>query len=103
MRMQRPLAAVAAACLGCAAAAAQPPPAAKDENRLQPDLRTPPGRTATGMLAAVPVGEGAAFGFGRFSVAEPPRPRTNLEPVRDPSDITRRRRGIGGLGLRIAF
>jgi hypothetical protein len=111
MTMRRLCVALAATCaLGAAAAAhaaaAEPRKgrAPKEESpRIDTDLRAPPGAAPGGMLALAPLGEAGAIGLGRFSVPEPPRPRTNLEPERHPTDVSRSRRGIGGLGLRMVF
>ena len=78
-------------------------PAEEQSPRLNLDLPPPPGARSGDMLPLLPVGERGAIGFGRFSVPEPPRPRTHVEAERDPADVGRRRRGIGGLGLRMAF
>jgi hypothetical protein len=109
MTMRRLLTALAAGCaFGAAAAEAAPPrkaqqPPEEQSPRLNLDLRAPPGSASGDMLPLAPVGERGAIGFGRFSVIEPARPRTNTEPERDPTDVGRRRRGIGGLGLRMVF
>ena len=76
----------------------------KEDPRLGPELRAPAGSAVRpGMLAQLPVGDGAAIGVGRFSVLDPPRPRTHVENERHPSDVGRRHRGIGGLGFRMNF
>ena len=104
---RRLAAALAASCiLGTAAQAqtAQPArPAAPRDHRIAPELREPPGRSSSGMLARLPVGDDAAIGIGRFSVLETSRPATNIERERDPMSIRRREQGIGGVGLRITF
>lgn len=107
MTMRRLCVALAATCaLAAAAAHAEPRksrPAKQESPRIDPDLRPPPGSGSADMVALAPIGERGAIGLGRFSVLEPPRPRTHLEPERDPTDVGRRRRGIGGLGLRMVF
>ena len=61
---------------------------------------------AEGVAAALDDLDGSgdvSVGIGRFSVIEPPRPRTHMEADRDPTNVRRRERAIGGLGLRITF
>lgn len=97
---------LAAACALAAPAHAAPRKAQAPEEqspRLNPDPRPPRGTGHRDMLPLLPIGENGAIGFGRFSVPEPPRPRTHIEAERNPTDVSRRRRGIGGLGLRMAF
>ena len=109
MRTARAALAIAACCaLGTFAASAaeahskrSKPPA--DEPRIDPNLRDPSAGRSGAMVPLLPLGEDAAIGVGRFSVPEPPRPRTNLERERAPSDLARERQGIGGLGLRMNF
>ena len=101
--LRRLTAALAVSCALCATAIAQPARAPPNPNdpRLRPELREPP--RGERLIALVPMGTDAAIGLGRFSIAEPPRPRTNIEPERNPADVGRDRRNIGGLGLRIIF
>ncbi|HEX8194524.1 MAG TPA: hypothetical protein VF552_16675 [Allosphingosinicella sp.] len=110
MTMRRLCVALAATCtLGAAATTAadatprRADPLKEQSPRIDPDLRPPPGSAPADMLPLAPLGDTAAIGLGRFSVPEPARPRTHVEPERDPTDVSRRRRGIGGLGLRMAF
>ena len=68
-----------------------------------PALRDYPDAPRGGLIAAVPVGDDAVIGVGRFSVGEIARPRTNTEFERNPTDIRRRRSGIAGMGFSLRF
>ena len=99
--LRRLVGALAASCALAAPAVAQQPQ--QSEHRLRAELRAPPGGEPGRMLALVPMGEDAVIGLGRFSIVAPPRPRSHVERERDPTDIRRRERGIGGFGLRVVF
>jgi hypothetical protein len=114
MRMRRLAAALAASCALCTTAGAQPP--GNQDPRLPAATRHQPeaGRTADAAVRAersrrpegmfeLNDGGDVAIGIGRFSILEPARPRSNMEAERDPTNVRRRERGIGGLGLRISF
>ena len=85
---------------------AAPPPAPNPPLRDRfpaPALRDYPQASRGGLIAAVPVGEEAVIGVGRFSVGEIARPRTNTEFERNPTDIRRRQNGIAGMGFSLRF
>ena len=112
---RRPLAALALSCALCTAAHGQPaagPPADPDaRHRVEPapateaDLavRADRSRPPAGSMVTLPGANEISVGIGRFSVIEPPRARTHMEVDRAPTNVRRRERGIGGLGLRITF
>ena len=60
-----------------------------------------PGRN--GLIAAFPIDDNLHIGLGRFKVAEPPRPRTHMEPERAPTDLRRRERGVAAVGVSLRF
>ena len=57
----------------------------------------------SGLIAALPIDDNVQIGLGRFKVAEPPRPRTHMEPERAPTDLRRRERGVAAIGLSLRF
>ena len=57
----------------------------------------------SGLIAAMPIDDNIQIGLGRFRVAEPPRPRTHMEPERAPTDLRRRERGVAAVGMSLRF
>ncbi len=57
----------------------------------------------SGLIAAFQVDEDIHVGIGRFRVAEPPKPRTNMEAERAPTDLRRRERGVAAIGMSLRF
>jgi hypothetical protein len=49
------------------------------------------------------VGANTFIAVGRFSVIEPPRPRTHTERERSPTSVLPRERGIAAVGLSLRF
>ena len=88
------------------ATAAQAAPA--PERQAPPDpprariWREPPGPMQNGQVA-MPVAGNLHVGVGRYSVAEPARPRTHTEPIARSADIARRDRGIAAVGISLRF
>ena len=67
------------------------------------DFRQPGTPRRNGLIAAFPIDENLQIGLGRFRVAEPPRPRTHMEPERAPTDLRRRERGVAAIGMSLRF
>ena len=116
MRMAMAFAAATACCIAAEAGAQNgsdprlPAPAPREAergDRTHSDLsvRADRSRRSSGndMLALSPPGNDIAIGIGRFSVLDPPRPRSHMEADRDPTNVRRAERSIGGIGLRITF
>jgi len=59
----------------------------------------PPSRVA----ATLPVADNLHIGVGRFVVPELAGRRTNIEPVRRPTDMRRRDRAIAAVGFNFSF
>ncbi len=77
-------------------------PAAPDPKTPRaPVLEEPPQPETISMLESWSMDEATQLGLGRFRIAEPPRPRSNMERVRSPMD--RETRAIAGAGLSIRF
>jgi hypothetical protein len=64
--------------------------------------RAPPGPVREGRLG-LPLAGNLQLGVGRFSVPEPPRPRTHTEPISRSADVPRRHRGVAAVGLSLRF
>ena len=116
MRMAMAFTAATAFCIAAEAGAQDardprlPTPAlqeAEPGDRTHSDLSVRADRsrrsTGTDMLALSPRRDDVAIGIGRFSVLDPPRPRSHMEADRDPTNVRRAERSIGGIGLRISF
>ena len=80
------------------------PKPADDHAALRvPMLEGPPRAQPIAMIESWSVGDGGQFGLGRFRVADPPRPPSNMERVREPIGMERQTRSIAGAGLSIRF
>lgn len=90
-----------ASCLACASAAAAPPPADSPPPRFS--YRQPPGPFPGGIVGALPLAPNMQLSVGRFTIAEPARPRTHTEPHHRLTDVRGRDRGIAAIGLSLNF
>ena len=89
---------------GAAAQTVAPPPD-RPARREQPPVRiwsAPAGPVQEGRLD-LPLAGNMQLGIGRFSVPEPPRPRTHTEPMTRAAEVPRRQRGIAAVGLSLRF
>jgi hypothetical protein len=89
-------------------AAAAPPPAPRPAPAAEaPPPRLPyrpaPAPFPGGIVGAVPLAPNMQLSIGRFTIAEPARPRTHTEPAHRLADMRRQERGIAAIGLSLNF
>ena len=98
-----------AACLALAPAAAAAPPAAgpvaaaAEAPPPRARYRPPPAPFPGGIVGALPLAPNMQVSIGRFTIAEPARPRTHTEPAHRLADVRRSERGIAAVGLSLRF
>lgn len=76
---------------------AAPPPQARQA------MIEAPARARPVLMRSLPLGEDLALGIGRFAIHAPPRPATNVEPLRASAESTVRDGSMAAVGLRMSF
>ena len=67
------------------------------------DLRYPGEPQRNRLIANFSVNRNLDVGFGRFSIPDPARPRTNMESDRQPTSVRGRERRMAGVGFSLRF